>query len=427
MTRTLQLPALAFLAVVLALPAAAVHPDFVEADVTVLASYTAEAAGDNYGFVGAAIGDLDGDGASEYVIGAPFHSGAISFAGKAYVYDGASGAPIHSLEGSVFAEVLGFSVAGGGDADGDGVPDYAVGGRGFVSAPGRVVLVSGADHSVIRDHVGTVGAAFGHDLGFAGDVDGDGLDDLIVGARFSSGGGANSGRVAVFSSADGSLLWQRYGEPGDSLGSAVTGLGDLNGDGVPEQGVGAAGRTRTFGQFERTGVARVLDGATGADLHLLEPRPTAGAFGNFFVHDAGDVDRDGVSDVYVGDFGDSFAAPGAGAAYVYSGASGEILRFLDGEAAGDGYGIGRGAGDVDGDGVPDLVVGAFLSDAGAPNGGRCYVVSGRNGKDLRTYTLRVDNGQLGFDALALGDVDGDGSTDYLLTGLDLAYVVAGSN
>lgn len=423
-----QLPlllSLLALAGLLATPALAAHPDFVEPDVTVLASHTAEAQGDFFGYVAAAAGDQNGDGVSEYLIGARFHSGPAFFSGKGYVYDGATGSLIHAVDGSAFAEVLGHSVAGGGDADGDGVPDYAFGGRAFSTTPGRVVLLSGADHSVIREYLGPPGAAFGHDIDFAGDLDGDGLDDLIVGARFDSTAGDGAGHVVVLSSADGSVIWQRFGEPGDSLGSAVSSLGDLDGDGVPEQGVGAAGRSKEIGQDERSGVTFVYSGASGALLHTLEPRPTAGNFGTFFVHDAGDHDRDGVNDVYVGDFSDSFAGDGAGAAYVYSGATGERLRFFTGEAAGDGFGIGRGAGDVDGDHFDDLVTAGYLNDTGAPNGGRCYVYSGRNGKVLRTYTLNVASGRLGFDTVPLGDVNGDGVGDYLLTGVDRAYVVSG--
>lgn len=143
------------------------------------------------------------------------------------------------------------------------------------------------------------------------------------------------------------------------------------------------------------------------------------------MHDAGDVDRDGVRDILIGDFGDTEAGAGAGKAYVFSGRTGDRLWVFRGETAGDGFGIGRGVGDVDRDHHADLLLASFNSSAGAPSGGKVFLYSGKDGHVIRTLTGTVAGAQLGFDALGLGDVDHDHATDFLITGVDVAHVVAG--
>lgn len=415
----------ALLGIALALltpPSAAAQ--FVEDDVTVLTSLTAESAGDFFGWVAESAGDLDGDGAADYVITAPTHTTLAPLGGKAYVYSGATGTLLHTVLGERAFELLGFSVAAGGDVDADGVPDYAVGAPGFGGGPARVLILSGADHTVLHELTDGPGTRYGYDLHFAGDVDGDGHEDLLVGALLDSTLAPNGGRVDLVSGRDGSLLWTHHGSTeGGALGSAVTGLADLDGDGIPEQGAGAAGGGQPIGpDGVRPGEAFILDGATGEPVRTLRPNGTGGSFAQFFIHDAGDVDADGVGDVYVGDFNDAKGGRG----YVFSGAADERLRLINAETPSDGLGMGRGAGDVDGDGHDDLLIGAFLSSAGARQGGRCWLVSGKSGRTLRTFTATVENAQVGFDVVRLGDVDGDSVTDWLLTGLDLAYVVAGT-
>jgi hypothetical protein len=406
----------------LAIAAPGARAQFLEPDVTVLTTLTAEAAGDSFGFASERIGDIDLDGVPDYVIGAPFNGSGGTIAGRAYVYSGADGTLLHVVTGNPF-DTLGWGVAGGGDFDADGIPDYAIGAPArFGVGTGRVLMISGADHSVIHDIVAPTRTLLGFDVNVAGDVDGDGYDDLVAGAVIAAETFTQAGQVVVFSGRTGETLWTADGQgPYHLLGSAVTGLDDLNGDGIPELGAGA------FGAGDAgTGLAYVLNGADGAFLRTLVPNDTAGAFGQFFIHDAGDVNADGVRDIYVGDFGDSHKGPYTGRGYVYSGRTPGRIRLVNGENAGDGLGIGRGAGDVDGDGHADLVLAAYLFSGGAPQGGKVYVFSGRTGQVLRSYTGTTPSAQLGFDAVALGDVNADGSGDYLITGRDVAYVVAGT-
>lgn len=305
-------------------PASAASPLLLEPDVTVLYTLTPDAPGGSFGFVAEAIGDLNGDGVAEFIIGAPQDPAAAFFGGRAFVYSGSDGTRIHTIAGG-FLEFLGTAVAGLGDVDGDGVPDYAVGAPGlppqFGAWPGRVLVFSGADHSLIHETVSTPGSRFGQDIHSAGDVTGDGRSDLIVGAPFDDSGGVDAGRVHLLSGVDGTEIWAANGfAAGDSFGGGVSGIGDLNHDGIPEQLVGAFNAGPTQG-----GEAAVLSGLDGSLLHTLTPLPTAGQFGQFFTHDVGDIDGDGTSDFYVGDYADTAKGATTGRGYVYSGATKDLL------------------------------------------------------------------------------------------------------
>ena len=118
---------------------------------------------------------------------------------------------------------------------------------------------------------------------------------------------------------------------------------------------------------------------------------------------------------YATDFNDSGGGNGSGAAYIYSGATGERLLTLRG-ARGEALGLGHAqVGDIDRDGSDDLLIGAGTSSSGAARAGRVYVFSGRNGAVLRTMTSSIPGEGLGFDANGMGDVDGDGQVDFLLS------------
>lgn len=389
-------------------PAAAPAPAaaFVEPDVHVLHELRPPEPGHNFGWVAEAIGDVDGDRAPDLVIGAPSTATGPTSPGAAYVYSGATGALLHVHDG-LAGNRLGFSVAALGDVDRDRVPDYAVGGL------SRVIVVSGRTHQVLHD-LRVAGQAFGFDLNAAGDVDQDGVTDLIVGAMFAPDGVAvATGRVYVYSGATGALLWT-VGSPVlfGQFGSGVSGVDDLTGDRVPEQLVAAPG----------AGLAYVLSGVDGAIVRTLTPDATASGFGSFFAHDAGDVDRDRVGDLLITDVGDD---GGTGKAYVFSGATGARLLTLTGEQPGDGFGVGRGAGDLDRDHHADLILASWQSSEGAPTAGKTYLISGATGAVLRTFTATTAGAATGFDALIVGDVDRDRDDELLITGIDVAYLVAG--
>ncbi len=402
---------------------------FVEPDAVALYSYTSQQPGDSFGWAGENMGDINQDGVNDFIVSAPFHIVNGTRTGKVYVYSGADGALLNEITGNAFDQ-LGYGVSAAGDVNADGVPDYIVGGRGSLFGPvpfkGRVVVYSGVDHTILHEWVGGDGDAFGYDVNQAGDVNGDGFGDVIVGAALADFNGFQAGRVYVYSGADGALLWADDGDSRNAfLGSGVGHVGDLNGDGVAELVAGAYGAS-TRGNAVK-GRAYVYDGATGNVLLTLAPQANSpfSRFGEFFTSSAGDVNADGTPDIFVADYNSSVENKYAGKAYVFSGVDGSVLRVFSGNAV-DGLGPGRGIGDINGDGHADLIVAAYTNSEGAPFAGKTYLFSGLDGAVLRTMTGNIPGDLQGVDAVGLGDLNGDGWQDYLITGGASVYVVSGT-
>ncbi|MCX4240575.1 FG-GAP-like repeat-containing protein [Paraliomyxa miuraensis] len=403
-------------------PALAEPGTFVEPEVEVL--HTFEGEGGSFGWAVSAVGDVDGDGVSEALTSAPFDPRGGANAGRVYLYSGATGAELQAWTG-VAGDRLGYAIADAGDVDGDGTPDVlagAPGAPGAMGTVGRAYLYSGIDGSEIAVLIGNVpGDRFGAAVTGVGDVDGDGLADVLVGAPGDPTMGTSAGRVALFGAADWTTpRWIRDGAVGEQLGGGTGPIGDVDGDGIADVVIGASGNG---------GAVWVLSGDDGSDVHPpLLGDASAVNLGHFFVAGVGDLDGDGVPEIYGGDYGDGALGPGTGRAYVWSGATGERLFTFGGVAAGDGLGCGRGGGDADGDGIPDLAIGSYsASPAGVSQAGFITVFSGATGDVLRTITGTTAMEQVGFDVVTIGDVNGDGRDDLVLSGAndDRVYVIAG--
>ncbi|GJM24321.1 MAG: hypothetical protein DHS20C16_07360 [Phycisphaerae bacterium] len=389
------------------------HAQFVEPDVTIINALQGENAGDSFGLEVMAIGDLDSDGAMEFIVSAPGNDEGANNAGKVYLYDGATQAIIRTHVGARANEAL-RNVMPGGDVNSDGFKDYIVG-----SGDGAVYVYSGFDGAELHEFTSVqAGEGFGFRSSSLKDIDGDGHDDIIVGAWNNDAAGNNAGRAYVYSGADGSLIRMHTGPFANAwFGHTVNELGDLDGDGVFDYCVGAPGVSHT--SFR--GQAFIYSGATGAEVYPhLTPIGTGLNFASW--EPAGgqfDFNGDGHPDFAIGDIGDLAFGTETGRLYIYDGPTGTLLYTLLPPTLASGFGgitpnPDAHIGDVDGDGISDLLVGAWRSFIGAGNGGRAEIISGCSGALLRSITSNQPGVFLAGSRSGVGDVNGDGFTDFIL-------------
>jgi hypothetical protein len=238
-------------------------------------------------------------------------------------------------------------------------------------------------------------AQFGAAVAGVGDVNRDGVPDVMIGAPNQMAKIPNQGQVFLFSGANGALL-HTFDNPTPqraNFGFAVAGVGDVNQDNVPDLLVGAP--NHDVGRNSRQGRAFIFSGATGALLRTLEnPNPRAAALFGFAVADAGDVNRDGVTDLLIAASDQSVGKSAfQGQAFIISGSDGKPLLTLDTPNPQTDTDFGHsaaGLGDLNGDGIPDFLIGAPSQDfKGALFFGQAYVLSGAGVHDLAVTKLLV--------------------------------------
>jgi len=362
-----------------------------------------------FGWGVGAIPDVDGDGRGDVIIGAPLENpaGGPPDAGQVYLFSGATGALLKTLvsPGAEQGGLFGFSVAGIRDLDGDGAGDLIIGawseqGNGNLSSAGRAYVFSGATGALLFTLASpnqTLFGYFGMSVASIPDCNGDGKDDIAVGAVGDTPQGASStGRAYIFSGADGGLLLTFASPAGEALGNfgvSVSGVPDVDGDGRGDLVVGASQETSKSGYFY-AGHAYIFSGSSGQLLHTLVS-PNEQDFGTFGGAVAGtaDIDGDGRGDVLIGASGENpgTSPVGSGRAHVFSGATGALLRTLvsPNEESGGNFGSSlAGLTDASGDGRGDVVV-SGLFEHQPPN-------------PLQSGVAHVFN---------LADTDGDGVPD----------------
>ncbi len=385
-------------------------------------------------------GDVNGDGYSDVIVGAPGYDG--NRGGVFVYLGGPDGVtspgplPDWTVQSSQTNSYFGYSVCTAGDVNGDGYSDVIVGAPLYdhgQNNEGRAFVYHGSSSGLSDlpdwiEEFGQADAFFGYSVSTAGDVNGDGFSDVIMGAYQYDGGQTNEGASFVYNGGPSGLSashdWVAESDQDEAwFGYSVAGAGDVNGDGYSDVIVGA----RNYDGAETDGGGAFV--YHGDSLGLSTSYDWAEEFSQeyacfgYSVSTAGDVNGDGYSDVIVGAFAYNNEQVAEGGAFVYHGGSSGLSTSHDWSAESDQMGAFFGAsvssaGDVNGDGYSDVIVGAPWYDDVESNEGGAFVYHGGGGGLSVSPDWNANSGQaqayFGTSVSKAGDVNGDGYSDVIV-------------